>query len=73
LRNSEAIEVKISSTNFQRNGVTTPGPSIMTGFRLTRHSLCSNFLFLRIWQSSLRVPPKRTSPLWSFPVPEDEI
>jgi len=35
--------------------------------------LCSSFWLLRIRQSSPTLPTYRTSPLWLFPIPEDEI
>jgi hypothetical protein len=62
LWSSEVVEVKTSSANVRTSGATTPGPSIMTKLRLKRHSLCSSFWLLRIWQLSPALSTHRTSP-----------
>ena len=55
--------------SVQTSGATTPGPWIMTTFRLTRRFLSRSFWGLRRWQSSPTVPIHLTSsPLISPPL-----
>ena len=47
---------KTSGTNVQTSGTTTPGSCIIKMLWLKRHSLCSSFWLLQIWQSSPTLP-----------------